>query len=156
MIIIGFLLDGYLGSLYLLIKKINNVNIQDDEGETPLHKACTTGVTSSVLTLLKFNANPLIPNNQNMTPLEIAITGSFQEVVNLIQSILRAKKNSITTIVSPFLFPPFHWLLEQGDLSVNIQAELKRDFISNDLYSKYFLEKGKLSNINIFSKNFFF
>ncbi|MEY3201861.1 MAG: cyclin-dependent kinase 4 inhibitor, partial [Pseudomonadota bacterium] len=49
-----------------------SLDIQDDQGDTPLHMAVFDGHTAVVTTLLACNANPRIANLQRETPLDMA------------------------------------------------------------------------------------
>ena len=57
----------------LLLKHKANVNVQDEEGNTPLHRATWSlgGSDSSMKLLLEYNANPNIQNKRGETPLHL-------------------------------------------------------------------------------------
>jgi len=56
----------------LLNYKGVNVNIQDRFGNTPLYYAVYFSAQDLISLLLKHGANPLIKNNEDVTPLDIA------------------------------------------------------------------------------------
>jgi ankyrin repeat protein len=59
---------------YILDKLLDtdiNINIQDNDGNTPLHIACITSNYYAVNRLLNFNTNMKILNNSNETPFQI-------------------------------------------------------------------------------------
>lgn len=58
-------------SLHSLIFRGANLELTDENGNSPLHVACRRGSTESVIILLEAGANPNIQNNLGQTPLHI-------------------------------------------------------------------------------------
>ena len=61
-----------------LIEKKSDIDYQDENGDTPLSKACNEGRYEIVNLLLSANADPNIKNNISQSPLEIAKSRVFE------------------------------------------------------------------------------
>jgi ankyrin repeat protein len=66
------------------IKKLDPVNMQDCDGNTPLHIAVTQDSKEIVELLFQHKAYANITNNQHFTPLHIAIQNNNPEMVSLL------------------------------------------------------------------------
>jgi len=66
-----------------------DINRRDTEGETALMLAAQEGLLNNVKTLLDAGANPVIPDNNGLTPLQAAEESGRQEVVNLIKNAMK-------------------------------------------------------------------
>ncbi len=62
-----------------------DVNVKDENGQTPLHLASIWGAKKSVKFLLKKGADPGLKDNQGKTPLDLAKTLNKQEVIDLLE-----------------------------------------------------------------------
>lgn len=58
-------------------------NVRDHEGNTPLFKTFFTNNTKLVYLLLLYGANPLLSNNEEMTPFEVAILMGYKEMIEM-------------------------------------------------------------------------
>jgi ankyrin repeat protein len=65
---------GPIEVLEELLKKGADPNVQYPRltGNTPLHMAAWSGLTAEVELLLRYGANPAIPNGEGQTPLDVA------------------------------------------------------------------------------------
>lgn len=54
--------DAHLKALLAMLKKVENVNIQNAMGDTALHKCSVIGQTHSVSALLSYNADVNVKN----------------------------------------------------------------------------------------------
>ena len=95
--------------LQVLIEQGINVNIPDDDGETPLHKACSFNNVESIKLLLLNGANVNIPDNYGSAPLHFACENNIVEVVKLL--ILNGANVNIQNIVG---FTPLQLALQEG------------------------------------------
>ena len=60
--------------LRLLIDHINNIDIRNDRGFTPLHIASRASLLDNVLLLLDYGANPNAKSDNGTTPLHKELT----------------------------------------------------------------------------------
>jgi ankyrin repeat protein len=67
-----------------LIEQGTNINIQDDDGCTPLYWAVRYNVTDIVDLLLKKGANIEVQDKYGLTPLHYAVQERLTEIVNLL------------------------------------------------------------------------
>lgn len=69
------------------------VNIQDFDGETALHWACSLGLENVTFMLLQFTKiNVTLKNSSGQTPLEIALKNGNRVIVELIENKLLEKE----------------------------------------------------------------
>jgi ankyrin repeat protein len=54
----------------MLIKAKSDINLQDEEGDTPLHLAYKKNNPEIIKLLLESGANPELQNKNNLTPIE--------------------------------------------------------------------------------------
>lgn len=64
--------DGYADALQVLLRYRADVNLQDDDGNLPLHLAAREGHQSAVELLAPLTACPFLLNNAGFTPLHLA------------------------------------------------------------------------------------
>lgn len=57
---------GFPAIVKLLLTKAKKINSQNKDGETPLYLAAERGLTESALTLLEYDADPNIPNQEGI------------------------------------------------------------------------------------------
>ena len=67
-----------------IIENPNILNIQNNNGETPLHIACNFELQESIKLLLKHNSNPNVIDKTHLSPIFYAITLNNIEVVTLL------------------------------------------------------------------------
>jgi len=73
----------YINILRILIENNANVNVRDNEGDTPLHVASRNGFFEGVLLLLQYGAEVNARNEEGNTPLTDAlISPSLYSVLN--------------------------------------------------------------------------
>jgi ankyrin repeat protein len=70
----------------LLLDYNANINIQDNDGNTPLHYAVNCGCQRSIKKLLIRGAKKKIPNHEGRTPYSLAIDSNQYDVSKLIES----------------------------------------------------------------------
>ena len=63
----------------LLLTKTKDINVQNNDGETPLCLASEKGLTESALTLLEYGADPNVPNKEGMCSVEYCIDDRSEE-----------------------------------------------------------------------------
>lgn len=66
-----------------LILNGSKINVQDKEGNTPLHLATELGHTAQVCLLLKHRADQHLANSKEVKPLEIAVQNANADIVTL-------------------------------------------------------------------------
>lgn len=77
---------GHLDLLDYLLSKGGDINIQDTEGDSPLHHAEDVQVAKYLVE--KLSANPKLKNNDGQTPLEyIEEDGEFPELIQYLTSL---------------------------------------------------------------------
>lgn len=67
---------------YLLLNGVK-INVQDDDGKTPLHLATHLGHTAQVCLLLKHRADQHLYDKEGMLPLKIAEQKEHADIVTL-------------------------------------------------------------------------
>ena len=70
----------------LLIQANANLDIKDNDGNTPLHLASRYGLDKNVEMLIKAGANLDILNNKNQTAEDVALENNSLDIFNLIKS----------------------------------------------------------------------
>ena len=95
---------GYVGNanevLRLVSEKSDMINGQDNEGNTPLHRACSSGQSDIVETLMLAGADETITNDAGKTPAQVAVREGHSELLELLdrdslwQVMLRRRKKS--------------------------------------------------------------
>ena len=105
-----------------------DVNLQDSEGITALHWACSGGHVGTVQLLLMAGANPnlLEVDGERLTPLDYAIIGGHQEVAQL--------------------------LIEQGALSISSIQELAAIMIQKCVRG-YLVRRSVCQQVNVDSRD---
>ena len=62
----------------------HRINAQDNDGDTPLHKACRYGHIEIIETLMLAEANETMTNNRGETPARVAERAGYDAVTNLL------------------------------------------------------------------------
>lgn len=65
---------------------VSDINVTDNEGNTPLHLAAAKGLRKSVRYLLTKKANANVLNNLRWAPVHVAIMENKPEVIDVISS----------------------------------------------------------------------
>jgi ankyrin repeat protein len=73
----------------LLLEHGANPNIQDENGDTPLHWTAQWGRLDVVKLLLVYGADPTVKDKDGKTPLDLARAEGRREVVSVIEEWLR-------------------------------------------------------------------
>ena len=114
-------------------KSITEINIQNDNGWTPIYQSIMSNNLEALYDLLKLGANPDIPNNLGETPLYLSVdTQNYDALIILLQynaNCNLAKKNGNT---------PLH-LATKKNLDIFMSALLRNNAdpnIINKLYSQ--------------------
>ena len=68
-----------------MIPRYQDLNLQDNNGNTYLHFAIGALNISIIRRLLIEGADKNLQNNQGLTPIDQAITSSQEDVINIIQ-----------------------------------------------------------------------
>jgi ankyrin repeat protein len=76
---------GRLNFIKLLLKKGADINIADNDGDTPLHYAVQNTQTSALTALLEANADFILKNKSGCTPLEEANKIDNKEAVEILE-----------------------------------------------------------------------
>jgi uncharacterized protein len=77
--------NGHFEALEYVIKRLSvDVNVQNNEGNTPLHWASLNGQQKIVELLLQRKANPTIRNNAGLSPATLAESRDFMETVKVL------------------------------------------------------------------------
>uniref|UniRef100_A0A4W3JU27 Inversin n=1 Tax=Callorhinchus milii TaxID=7868 RepID=A0A4W3JU27_CALMI len=74
---------GYINCMAVLMENKADPNIQDKEGRTALHWSCNNGYLDAVKLLLGYDSFPnhMETNEERYTPLDYALLGEHQEVI---------------------------------------------------------------------------
>ena len=84
--------------LELVYVRGHNINVQDNDGNTPLHYACGNGYSDIVETLMLAGADETITNDEGKTPAQVAESEEHSELLKLLdrnslwQAMLRQNK----------------------------------------------------------------
>ena len=70
--------------LSLLYVRGHKINVQDNDGNTPLHLACLYGHSDIVETLMLAGADGTITNDDGKTPAQVAERGRYNELLKLL------------------------------------------------------------------------
>lgn len=73
----------------------DEVNAMDDNGETPLFKACAGGIEGAAAWLIKWGANPDIANNDGIKPSEIALKNGFDSCAIVVKACETKVRNKL-------------------------------------------------------------
>ena len=128
-----------------------DIDILDDDGQTPLHKACSYGKEETVKLLVGFGANINTQDNLGATPIMLAAANNNTDIVIYLMNLptinLTMKKydgNDITTYIWDDTIEP--WLTLRNFYNTqNSQGRLKQDAIKRML---------KMDKSNISEKDF--
>ena len=74
-----------------------DLNLQDIEGNTPLHFACVTGNINAANALLKFKVDCSVKNKRGKTALQIAENEGEEELAKLLKQEAEAQNNDEKT-----------------------------------------------------------
>lgn len=103
-----------------LVRKGANANARNSLGYTPLHTAVTTRNPKVVAVLLKEGkADPNIPNNAGMYPLQTALCISIASQSN--------KSKNLSFSLSPFPFLSFYYMFGNDRLPIPSEDKKKAD-----------------------------
>ena len=69
-----------------LLKRGADVNVEDDQGWTPLMVASYSGFTSIVKELLKHDANTAVKNKKGLTAFDLATLNNHSDIIELLNS----------------------------------------------------------------------
>ena len=127
------LLDEDVEVVKILAPLTNNLNAQNEYGQTPIHFAAFIGHTEIVKTLASFTDNPNAPDKDGRTPIYLAAFKGHTEIVKILAPLTdnpnAPNKNGIT---------PIHCAALKGYTEiVKILAPLKKTLmplIRKDLY----------------------
>jgi ankyrin repeat protein len=72
--------------VYLLLQNGFDVNTADTDENTPLHLAVLKSSARIIVILKRYNANPLLRNNNGYTPIDIARNMGNHHLVSLLKS----------------------------------------------------------------------
>jgi len=77
---------GHYDVVNLLLQNDANINLQDNEGLSPLMLASTNGHLDIVKTLLIMGANKDLQNNDGQTALQLALANNNEEIAYLLRN----------------------------------------------------------------------
>ena len=102
------------------------VNVKDNHGDTPLHKACICGNLTILKEMLEHGANVDIRNDDEETPLHTACKEGFDEIV---QEILHWKTDEAEALLGTYdneSNTPMHLAVKSGNLkTVKVLLDFK-------------------------------
>ncbi|CAN0339112.1 unnamed protein product [Pylaiella littoralis] len=129
---------GYGDVLRMLLEAGAEPNAVCDDGETPLHTACTGGSTLCATLLLEHGANPLATDANGLVPCEKHIAGGRQEMKRLLEE-------------KAFLATPANLLALRADLAeVALQIDAEEDlFVRKGVAIKYLRRALKKKDADI-------
>ena len=85
----------FYGNLIVMLNMINlkghNVNVQDNDGETPLHITCKSGPSDAVEALMLAGADETMTNNERETSAQRAEKAGHTELLKLWTEIVCGK-----------------------------------------------------------------
>ena len=70
------------------LRKVENVNFQDEEGTSYLHVACINHYAEAVKVLLEMGADPNISDNMGFTPISDVIGRAFDNNAEILELLL--------------------------------------------------------------------
>lgn len=107
----------------LLLKSNANVDVQNEDGDTPLHKAAYTGRHSIVVQLIAHNANVFIVNGEGLKPLSLARSDSIRQLLQAAEaSDIRRKEDRFLSAARAGDVASMKHLLEDVTNPVNIDC----------------------------------
>ena len=80
----GYSRGGVTEVLSLVYVRGHKINVQDNRGNTPLHKACYRGHSDIVETLMLAGADETITNDYGETPAQVAESAGHSELLKLL------------------------------------------------------------------------
>ncbi|KAL7828658.1 hypothetical protein SRHO_G00322920 [Serrasalmus rhombeus] len=78
--------DGYVDMLEVLVTYGADVNLQDSDGNLPLHLASREGHLNAVRYLAPLTAWPFLRNREDFTPLDVALAHHRADVAQWLQT----------------------------------------------------------------------
>lgn len=129
--------NGYTGDMEMLIKAGADVNVVDEEGDTPLMRAIMDSAggygnnSEFISTLIQYHADVNKPNKQGHIPLHIACWGNRDQVITMLLA-KGANVNAQDNIGNT----PLHYLFTYYHSESTVRALLNVGYI----YSLYFTE----------------
>ena len=84
--------------LSLVYVRGHKINVQDNDGKTPLHLACSNGHSDIVETLMLAGADETITNDYRQTPAQVAESNRYSELLKLLdrdslQQVMLGRRN---------------------------------------------------------------
>lgn len=114
---------GHFEVVDILLKNNADVNIQNEEGDTPLHKAAHTGRENIVTQLLTYNANVFIQNGDGLRPINLAKTDSIAKLLSAAeQSDMKKREERFLSAARSGDLSVIKELLENTSNGVNINC----------------------------------
>ena len=66
----------------------HKINVQDNAGNTPLHRACYNGYSDIVETLMLTVADEIIANDDGETPAQMAESEGYSKLLKLLDRVI--------------------------------------------------------------------
>ncbi|WP_264339070.1 ankyrin repeat domain-containing protein [Wolbachia endosymbiont (group A) of Cydia splendana] len=146
--------DSCSGKIKSLVSRGANINIRNNDRNTPLHLAAKKGYLCMVKELIENGARVDVKNRFDETPLHCAAGEGFSDVV---KELIRRGAN-IAARDGNFYRTPLHLAAKEGRLDVvgklienNADINIRNDYGSTPLYKA--AEEGYLSTVKKFMEN---
>lgn len=100
---------GDTGSISALLNNGASINLQDNVGDTALHKAIKNGYDEAARTLIRAGSDLQIENDRSESPLETAVALGRKEITIELEALVNLERGAPTVAV-------FRQILEDGDI----------------------------------------